>query len=124
MKALSIKNPWAWLIVNGHKDIENRNWPTKYRGTVLVHAGKKFDDDSMAFLEMHMGITVPLAPFRGGIIGQVDIVDCVTESDIDWFMGKYGFVLENAKQFYNPRVCKGMLGFFTPDYNSRYKGAA
>lgn len=38
MKALSIRQPWAWLIVNGHKDIENRSWPTRFRGKFLVHA--------------------------------------------------------------------------------------
>ena len=40
MKALSIRQPWAWLIVNGHKDIENRSWPTRFRGPVLIHAAK------------------------------------------------------------------------------------
>ena len=38
--ALSIRQPWAWLIVNGHKDIENRDWPTNFRGRLLVHAGQ------------------------------------------------------------------------------------
>ena len=38
MLALSIRQPWAWLILNGGKDIENRSWPTKVRGRVLVHA--------------------------------------------------------------------------------------
>jgi ASCH domain len=40
MKAPSIRQRWAWLIVNGHKDIENRAWPTKFRGRVLIHASK------------------------------------------------------------------------------------
>jgi hypothetical protein len=40
MKALSIRQPWAWLIVNGYKDIENRSWATKFRGPVLIHAAK------------------------------------------------------------------------------------
>ena len=38
--ALSIRQPWAWLIVNGYKDIENRNWKTNFRGKILVHAAK------------------------------------------------------------------------------------
>ena len=41
MKALSIRQPWAWLIVNGYKDIENRTWSTDFRGRVYVHAGRK-----------------------------------------------------------------------------------
>ena len=40
MKALSIRQPWAWLIVNGHKDIENRQWRTHFRGKIYVHAAK------------------------------------------------------------------------------------
>jgi hypothetical protein len=37
--SLSIRQPWAWLIVQGHKPIENRTWPTTYRGPLLIHAG-------------------------------------------------------------------------------------
>jgi hypothetical protein len=44
MKALSIMQPWAWLIVNGLKDIENRKWSTDFRGEFLVHAGKTYDE--------------------------------------------------------------------------------
>ena len=48
---------------------------------------------------------------RGGIIGRVEIVDCVERSDSPWFCGKFGFVLANPKPF--PFVpCKGQLGFF------------
>ena len=42
MKALSIQQPWAWLIINRHKHVENRDWPTKQRGEILVHTGKKW----------------------------------------------------------------------------------
>jgi hypothetical protein len=51
MKALSIQQPWAWLIVNGYKDIENRSWFTKGRGKFLLHAGKKLDKESLQFLK-------------------------------------------------------------------------
>jgi hypothetical protein len=40
VKALSIRQPWAWLIVNGQKDIENRCWKTHFRGKIYVHAAK------------------------------------------------------------------------------------
>src|SRR5215472_1457845 len=43
MKALSVRQPWAWLIVNGYKPVENRNWLTKFRGRLLIHAGQRFD---------------------------------------------------------------------------------
>jgi len=43
MKAILIRQPWAWLIVHGYKDVENRTWSTKYRGPILIHAGKTLD---------------------------------------------------------------------------------
>lgn len=47
MKAISIRQPYAYLIVNGKKDIENRNWKTKQRGRVLIHASQKIDDEAV-----------------------------------------------------------------------------
>ena len=38
MKALTLRPQWAWFVVNGHKDIENRSWPTRLRGRIWVHA--------------------------------------------------------------------------------------
>jgi hypothetical protein len=43
LKAISIRQPWAWLIVNGYKDIENRIWAAKLRGPVLIHAGQSLN---------------------------------------------------------------------------------
>ena len=40
MKALTVKQPWAWLLIHGTKDIENRNWPTSLRGEIAIHAAK------------------------------------------------------------------------------------
>lgn len=49
MKVLSIRQPWAWLIVNGHKDVENRTWDSYYRGPLLIHASSaKNGDEYMA----------------------------------------------------------------------------
>jgi len=124
MKALSVNNPWGWCIVNGLKPIENRDWKTSYRGTVLIHVGlKTVDAFAYEMWERVSGKTIPCVSDMpiGGIIGQVDIVDCVSESESHWFFGKYGFVLENAVPYEEIIPCKGALGFFTPDYNSRYK---
>ena len=116
MKALSIRQPWAWLIINGHKDIENRSWYTHFRGEILVHAGKGMTQDE--YLEADImaaenGVTIP--PFeeleRGGIVGKVTITDCVSKSDSPWYMGQYGFVLKDAQPLpFQP--FKGALGFF------------
>ena len=126
MKALSLQQPWAWLICAGIKDVENRDWRTNYRGRVYIHASKAKDARSIAakgFSEMWMlerldkeqvirYITEP--KIRGAIIGEVDIIDCVAESESKWFAGKYGFILENPTLYEKPIYCKGALGFFEP----------
>lgn len=114
MKALSIQQPWAWLIVNGYKDVENRDWPTRMRGTILVHTGQKFDKDGWEWV-MHAFPDIPL-PLpgelpRGGIVGQVNITGCVEDMDSPWFFGTYGFRLADAKAC-DFRPCSGKLGFF------------
>ena len=123
MKAISINQPWAWAILHGGKDIENRDWKTSYRGKVLIHAGLKFDASGLEFVEQQCGLLIPPNDRpRGAILGEVEIVDCVTESDSPWFFGRYGFVLRNPKPM-TPRRCKGALGFFDPDYTKQYKHA-
>lgn len=121
--ALSVRQPWAHAIINGGKDIENRTWPTRYRGRVLIHAGKGMDDDDVeGFRELVEDREIPTAwidgtklgdLMRGGIIGEAEIVDCVSKSDSPWFVGPWGFVLRNARPLtFTP--CRGMLGFFLP----------
>ena len=114
--ALSIRQPWASLIVNGHKDIENRSWSTKFRGKFLVHAGKRFDGEGYEWVQDNFRITLPeRGEFqRGGIVGVAELVDCVERHRSKWFSGDYGFVLKNARRlrFY---PMPGRLGFFKVD---------
>lgn len=119
MIALSIRQPWAWLILNAGKDVENRGWPTKFRGRVLVHASKGMTrdeyDDAEDPLQCCGGPVIDLPAFedleRGGIVGSVEIVDCVTNSDSLWFFGQFGFLLRDPKPM--PIVpWQGRLGFF------------
>lgn len=130
MKALSIRQPWATMILQGGKDIENRNWHARQRGTVLIHASKgmtmgEWEDAILCAGPMLRKIDMPDDNFdavfgyktqpRGGIVGIVDIVDCVSESASPWFMGDFGFVLANPRPL--PFIpYKGGLGFFdVPD---------
>ena len=106
--ALSIRQPWAHYILHMGKDIENRDWPTSFRGRIYVHAGKQPDLDS------YMPGEIPADQF-GAILGEVDIVDCVTASESDWFCGRYGFVLANPQAYETPIPCRGRLGLFTPE---------
>lgn len=117
MKALSIMQPWAWLIVHGFKDIENREWKDSnpglwHRGQTLIHAGKKMDKNfDYEWAEKLIGREMPRDFDLGGIVGQVNIIECVVHHNSPWFFGKFGFVLADAKKL--PfRPLKGQLGFF------------
>ena len=122
MLALSIRQPWAFLICAGSKDIANRNRRTDFRGRIYVHAAKRFDDAALEWL-WNKGFNVmealllssPRIAVRGAIVGEVDIVDCVTESKSVWFTGEYGFVLANPVVYKKPIICKGKPGFFSPE---------
>ena len=124
MKALSIKQPWAWLIIHGGKDIENRSWRTKFRGRFLVHASagctKKEWASAVSFalnagLIKHPAEVPPINELEfGSIIGSVELVDCVDTSHSPWYMGQNGFVLSDPKPL-AIMPYKGRLGFFEVD---------
>lgn len=113
--ALSIQQPWAWLIVNGFKDVENRSWSTRVRGFVGVHAGLKYDRDGHDWVRSEFPqIVLPELLDVGGIVGRVRVTDCVQELDSPWFFGPYGFRLADAQPLpFAP--CRGKLGFFRPE---------
>jgi len=121
MKALTLRPRWAWLVVNGCKDIENRSWPTRLRGRIWIHASSSrvTKAEYEHFLTICRERRIKRFPQRegfkiGGIVGSVEIVDCVTSSRSYWFSGDYGFVLKNARK--TPfRPMKGRLGFFEID---------
>lgn len=118
MKALSLRQPWAWLVVNGYKDIENRSWPTKRRERIYIHASAKkvTKKDYEEFLEICRKRRINSYPERekfviGGIVGSVEIINCVERSKSFWFYGPYGFVLKGARKL--PfKAIKGKLKLF------------
>jgi hypothetical protein len=72
--ALSVRQPWADLIMDGWKPVENRTWTTDYRGPVIIHAGKKWDTPppDVAFDLADLGIT---AKSPRGYLGVVTLVN-------------------------------------------------
>jgi len=121
MKALSVKQPFAWLIVHGFKPVENRPWTTAFRGHLLIHASRIFANlDPQEFYQYGFDqdfiqrLFSPLMPI-GAILGEVDLIDVVRESDSQWFKGPYGFELANPVAYDIPIPCKGMLGIFDID---------
>ncbi len=122
MKVLSIKQPWASLIVNGYKEYEFRSWKTKFRGDILIHASLGVETDVInSFNEYNLDYPT------GVIIGRCTITDCVEVSgefednlilknELVYGLSKgrasYGFKLDNIKKFNNPITAKGQLGFW------------
>ena len=118
MRALSIRQPWAWLVVNGYKDIENRTWSANFQGRIYVHAGQRMVADDYPGQREYIirsGIVVPTHLARGAIIGEVTITGCLTDSDSPWFCGPYGFTLEDPVAYETPIPWRGQLGFFQVD---------
>lgn len=125
MKALSIRQPWAWLIVNGHKPVENRTWESLYRGPILIHAGQamtRADYEACWFFiagDMRITHVTNLLPQpedlpRGGIVGRADLTGCVREHASPWFCGPFGFELANVRPLpFAP--LKGALGLFNTE---------
>lgn len=112
LKAISIRQPWCFHILNDCKDVENRTWKTKFRGDVLIHAGKQFDGhkvDQRNFEEInHTKLDM------GGIVGIMNIYACVDQWHSQWFQGPYGFLIRNVQPV--PFIpCKGALSFFNPN---------
>lgn len=124
MLALTIIQPWATLIVEGPKRIENRTWRPSSRllkrGDVLaIHAGKK-TDQAGGDMAIDMGLwdasnAMKTWPVRGAIIGLGTFVETITESDDPWFAGPIGWVLSDVCAI-EPVFCKGAQGLWVvPD---------
>ncbi len=121
MKVLTIKEPWASLIINGYKKYEFRSWKTNYRGKILIHAGKSIDKD-MLFIANKYNIKIN----PGKILGEVEITDCI-KVDEDFnkkikqentlvyhsnYTDKYAWKIENIKKYDTLVEVKGKLGLW------------
>ena len=124
MKALTIKEPWASLIVQGFKKYEFRSWKTNYRGKVLIHAGLSKEN-----IEKYKDYNLDIS--SGEIIGEAYITDCILVDEkldkklrkIDEkvygnnHVGLYAFKLENVKKYNKKIKAKGKLGLW--NYNDK-----
>lgn len=130
MKALTIKQPWATLIMQGDKRFEFRSWQTKYRGDLLIHAGKGIDKEAMKRLEKYLPKELPY----GKILGKVKLVDCIKmspefkeillkeNSDIytkSSFQENYGRQVTDVDVFENPIEVKGHLSLWEYEINTK-----
>lgn len=122
MKVLTIREPWASLIINGYKIYEFRSWKTNYRGKILIHAGLNLEKDMLERFKDY-----ELDCQKGAIIGEAELVDCILVDEnfnqqlrmIDPVVyGKsnhvetYAWKLKNVKKYEQPIFIKGKLGLW------------
>lgn len=126
MKVLTIKQPWGTLIMQKNKRFEFRSWQTKYRGELLIHAGKGIDKEAVKRLANYLPQELP----QGKILGKVTLFDCIKitpefkeellkeNSDIytkSSFQENYGWQLEDVNVFDEPITAKGHLSLWDYD---------
>jgi hypothetical protein len=98
MRAITVRQPWAHLIVTGAKLVEHRSWRTHHRGALLIHAGQEIDQDGPEIKQLVLG----------AIIGVVELVDVFERG------GRFGWRLANPRQFKQPVECRGRLSLWLP----------
>lgn len=126
MKVLTIRQPWATLIIAGLKRYEFRSWNTKYRGEILIHAGKTIDKEAVQRLEKYLPDELPL----GKILGKVKVIDCVKcdetlkekclkeNKDVyakSSFVERFAIELSDVEVFEKQIEIKGQLGLWNYD---------
>lgn len=128
IRALTLHRPWDQLVLRHGKSIENRVWSTSYRGPLLIHAGRSWDEAAIDMVIRLLG-KIPFWPTADrhptGIVGVVDLVDVCSASvnslwelDCDcgpWAMpGQQHWRLANPRPFAGPIPCRGFQQLWTP----------
>jgi hypothetical protein len=132
VKALTICQPYAELILRGLKRVENRKWPTGHRGALLIHAGKNRDWlelDPTGTYDEHYGIFLTEMQF-GFVVGVCQVRGCIHKNlrspirdrlvleawpwlaDHEHAEGPYCWILEDARRFEHPIPLRGQPGLF------------
>jgi hypothetical protein len=126
IKALSLKQPFAWLIANGHLLVDDRSWGTQYRGPVLIHASKGLYEEYYQYIKRHTDIPIPDKDKLdyGGVVGIARLVLCSKPGELPAGISReqrahfggvhqeyYGFLFAQATPL--PLMpCAGKLGIF------------
>jgi len=116
VKALSVQQPWAGLIVTGIKAVENRTWATTYRGPLWIHAGKRYDEAAVDLLPKSFAGPLPRAcAVRGAVIGAVVLTDVRQDlSENEWAqLETWHWYLSDPYVLSEPFKFKGRLRIFT-----------
>lgn len=109
IRVLTVRQPWASLIISGVKDVENRSWPTSHRGLLAIHAATRPDPAGMADHRDLAGAELDY----GMVLGTVEVVDCVRRARSVWAMpGQWHWLLANPRPLAQPFHAKGRLGLW------------
>ncbi|MFC6370446.1 ASCH domain-containing protein [Nonomuraea thailandensis] len=110
MRMLTVRQPWAALLVTGIKDVENRSWVTPYRGRLLIHAGLKTDAEGFELME-ELGVALDGPLLRGAIVGSVNLVEIRQDSTSPWARpGENHWLVTDARPAVTPMAAVGALG--------------
>jgi len=133
MRALTLWQPWATLMAEGHKKIETRSWGTNVRGAVSIHSAKKPFKEVKSLIHPRSieAISRLLYPFSldrlptGYVLGVGRLTDCklIDEAFLetldpterllgDYTIGRYAWIFEDVKHFKSPILAKGSQGFW------------
>lgn len=126
MKCLSLKQPYAELLVSCKKTMEVRTWNTNFRGQFLVHASKKINEEACERLKIDQAKLV-----TGAIIGKANLYEVISYgsknslmkdkdkhfADSNYEKLEYGFLINYAKRLDIPIPNSGKLGFFNVESN-------
>ncbi len=119
--ALSLKQPWAALLVQGLKTIEVRRWPTARRGRILIHAARVPDERPEAWGHVPPEL-LETAQLLGGIVGAGDITDCRTYRTVEEFRADQARHLNDPSWFEPPQLYGFIFANLTPLPFRRYPG--
>ena len=128
MKALTIREPWATLIVEGYKKYEFRSWKTNYRGKIYIHVGLSLEKEYVDKFKIYN-----LKYSKGEIIGEAELVDCILVNEkfnnelkkensivygINNHTSAYAWKLDNSIKYDKKIPCKGKLGLWNYQENN------
>ncbi|MGH9506881.1 MAG: ASCH domain-containing protein [Terriglobales bacterium] len=114
MICLSVRQPWAHAIFALGKDVENRSWPTRYRGALVIHAARRLDLARCRELAVN-----PAALVTGHCLGTVELADCIQGSPSPWAIaGQWHWVLRRPRLWAVPVPLRGRLGLFVVNFES------
>ena len=143
MKAISLWQPWASLIANGHKQFETRSWATRYRGTIAIHAAKKWNTElaglvwKSPFYEALSGVSrtnlsrnIDEVLPRGCVVAIAHLQDCIEitadnqpgareQAFGDFTPGQFMWKFGNIYKLPEPVPYRGQQGLFHVELNRK-----